>query len=38
MCILEFISAGYELIKYLSNLVVIKEKEILLGGSLTEKN
>ena len=35
MCILELISSGYELTKYLINQVVIQEKGILLGGSLT---
>ena len=35
MCILELISSGYELTKYLINRVVIQEKGILLGGCLT---
>ena len=35
MYILELISSGYELTKYLINRVVIQEYGILLGGCLT---
>ena len=38
MCVLELISSGYELTKYLINRVVIQEKGILLGGCLPLKN